>query len=357
MSEKNPTPISQNPIPVSPNLTPVSQTPTAVSFSLDRDGIRNRILEIRSKHGCTNSEQFSQLVFGDKSHTKTIDKWTGKDSTTIPTIDSLALIAHSTGVSLDWLVFGKEKTPARNEVKKTDITKDEESNYSLTNHNYALLLQSYGEALDKEETALVESLLDNERPVLQMCASFLYLLSYAKISLIGDYDINNMDTPQSLTIKITPKAFLKHGFFDEDNQKFTSSYDPDTPLLFIWDYRTTLLQRFIALALNQERNLCFDERILLKSAINYMNSDIYLTNNATYSEFSLNGDLAAPKVTNPAGGLSRYSIFDAHNACTATGFNSFDFTDYGIPSLDRIIAHCDADKVPCDIKGSGRFNF
>ncbi len=112
MGEKNPTPISQNPIPVSPNPTPVSQTPTAVSFSLNRDGIRNRILEIRDKHGCTNSEQFSQLVFGDKSHAKTIDKWTGKDSTTIPTIDSLALIAHSTGVSLDWLVFGKDNPPS-----------------------------------------------------------------------------------------------------------------------------------------------------------------------------------------------------------------------------------------------------
>ncbi len=126
MGEKNPTPISQNPIPVSPNPTPVSQTPTATSFSLDRDGIRNRILEIRSTHGCTNSEQFSQLVFGDKSHTKAIDKWTGKDSTTIPKIDSLALIAHSTGVSLDWLVFGKDNPPAGITRKAEDENYNEE---------------------------------------------------------------------------------------------------------------------------------------------------------------------------------------------------------------------------------------
>ena len=102
------------------NTTPVSKNPTAVPFSLDRDGIIKRILDIRDKRNCTNNEQFSQLIYGDKSHSKTIDKWIGKNSLSIPSIDSLAQIAHSTGVSLDWLVFGKGKPPAQDEVEEED---------------------------------------------------------------------------------------------------------------------------------------------------------------------------------------------------------------------------------------------
>ena len=104
------------------NTTPVSKNPTAVPFSLDRDGInlkddrikdeiRRRILKIRDKCGCTNNEQFSIFLFGDKSSAKTIDSWTLGKEITIPGLASLVTISCKTGASLDWLVFGKGNLP------------------------------------------------------------------------------------------------------------------------------------------------------------------------------------------------------------------------------------------------------
>lgn len=94
------------------NTTPVGKNPTAVPFSVDGDGIRRRIFEIKEKHGFKNNKEFSQFLFGNTEQDGTIEKWAKSDSTTIPKTETLAIIAHAAGVSLDWLVFGEKEEHA-----------------------------------------------------------------------------------------------------------------------------------------------------------------------------------------------------------------------------------------------------
>ena len=336
------------------NTTPVSKKTTAVPFSLDRDGIIKRILDIRDKRNCTNNEQFSQLIYGDKSHSKTIDKWIGKNSLSIPSIDSLAQIAHSTGVSLDWLVFGKEEPPAQDEVEKEDACNKEKIRTTPTVNEQLDAMKSEREGLEAMKNALIESLLNNDHPVLQACASFLNLLRYSNIFLEGDYDIDNIETPQCLTIRIIPKLFCTRGKYDNENLRFDCSFKNNRDsLLLVWDFRATLIQRFIALSLNWQERSCFNEKALLDSAFQFM-IKTHAREHHSYKEFDCFGQ-------NPAHGLLHYSIDDIFSkyVMIMQTYPYFSTTyDYESGEADpiRFTNYCDGEKVPSAIKEFGRYD-
>ena len=291
------------------NTTPVSKNPTAIPFSLESDRvkneIRNRILEVREKCGCTNSEQFSIFLFGDKSSSKTIDSWTLGEKVTTPSLPSLVAISLKAGVSLDWLVFGKEETPAQDAVEKEDASNKEKIRTTPTVNEQFDAMKSEREELEAMKNVFIESLLNNDRPVLQMCASFLSLLRYSNIFLEEDYDIDNLETPQSLTIKIIPKLFCTRGNFDDENLRFDCSFKNNRDsLLLVWDFRATLLQRFIALSLDLLKRRCFNEKALLDSVIQFM-SKPHTETQRLYQEFD-----CFCFGQNHARGLSHYSIDD-----------------------------------------------
>ena len=324
------------------NTTPVSKNPTAIPFSLEsdrvKDEIRNRILEVREKCGCTNSEQFSIFLFGDKSSSKTIDSWTLGEKVTTPSLPSLVTISLKAGVSLDWLVFGKEETPAQEVVEEEKVINPKE----IVTNLMAFVTGSGIKEIEEKKNALTESLLDNDRPVLQACASFLNLLRYANIILEDDYDIDNTKTPQSLTIKITPKLFDTKGYFDGNYFNCSFRGNHDSRLLF-WDYRTTIIQRFIALSLISQKRSLFDEKTLLDSAIQFMSKNVGSAH-YYYDEFDFLG-------RNRVHGLSHYSINDVFMKYTVTGqaYPLF-FSVCNDDDLIQFTNYCNAEKVPIEIK-------
>lgn len=237
------------------NATTLALKNVAKSFKLDPQGIRNRILTIRSELGITNNKDFLEILQPIINSITTINKWTNEKDPTVPSLDVIALLARLSGHSMDWIIFGGEE-----EQKKTDAAKKVEP--------------ENGTSIPPNENTLINSLLNNfKMPVLQTCAALLNLFKYANISIVGDYDISNFDTPQTLTVKISPKCFFVEGKYLKEKQTFCRSAEsPDkrTPPdkleeVAFWDLRTTYIQCLLALACQQEKVYCFDPFNILKS--------------------------------------------------------------------------------------------
>lgn len=254
------------------------------------DSIGARITRLLSSFrddGLTNLDIYHK-IYGNREITeaakknKIADLCGGRKINT----NDLICISQTFGISLDWLVFGKEVSPAQEASEKETAenkkrfqksqlrTKEDEYNYTLERR----------EESHKKQSAFIKRLLDTDHPVLQACSSFLNLLTYAEISIIGDYDIDNADIPQSLTLKITPKRYCMCGIFDKKNSKFfierpflewdatekeKERFETYSKMLF-WDFRATLIQRAIAMSLDSKEKHYFDAAKILESMIAYM---------------------------------------------------------------------------------------
>ena len=254
-----------------------------------------------AKKGPTNVEIYNQ-IYGDRDDIQDPSK--ANKIAALRRGDGISLndiikIAAWKGLSLDWLILGKEPTvkpptAGRDSAKVEEAGKEEinapstKSLESMYNYYY-----SFKKSFSKEqENTLIKSLLNSDYPILQICSSFLNLLTYADISIIGDYVIDNTDAPQSLKLEIRPKCFWvcgrrkfdkDHGIIDDTKfhlekspldpwtaQEEKEHFEHPPTKLAIWDYRATLVQRLIALAIEQQYRMCFDAETLLKSVCDYM---------------------------------------------------------------------------------------
>ena len=322
------------------------------------DSIGARITRLLSSFrddGLTNLDIYHK-IYGNREITeaakknKIADLCGGRKINT----NDLICISQTFGISLDWLVFGKEVSPAQDEVEKEDACNKEKIRTTPTVNEQLDAMKSEREGLEAMKNALIESLLNNDHPVLQACASFLNLLRYSNIFLEGDYDIDNIETPQCLTIRIIPKLFCTRGKYDNENLRFDCSFKNNRDsLLLVWDFRATLIQRFIALSLNWQERSCFNEKALLDSAFQFM-IKTHAREHHSYKEFDCFGQ-------NPAHGLLHYSIDDIFSkyVMIMQTYPYFSTTyDYESGEADpiRFTNYCDGEKVPSAIKQFGRYD-
>ncbi len=277
-------------------------------------GIGNRIAEIREKNKISQSEFYSLLYpdsnEADSTKTKRMSEiegakaFEGTRGARLLDFGRLLFISQRFNVPLDYLLYGKTEqataTPLIMKEESANTQKEEPKN------DYAYE--------DKEISIdyIINQLLGNFRsPVSKISAAFLNLFKYANISIVGNYDIDNFETPQSLCIEISPKCFSVKGRYIEEEGMFYSIdrcidyFYPDIDGLWddleqivYWDVRTTLIQHLLATACRQNEKHYFNPFMLLRSIYLKMK---YGLNNIGYDEYMENSNI---------GYLSYFSITD-----------------------------------------------
>ncbi len=276
------------------------------------------------------------------------------------TLDDLIAISRAFDISLDRLVFGKEKTPARDTKGNKKNTPSEEDAYV-----HSLRLKKIRE---NKQAVFINNLLNTDHPVLQACSGFLNLLTYANVSIVGDFDIDSMDIPQTLTLKITPICCFMRGYFgeNEERSKFFIQYpwnksgttegkkkmtESSQNMLF-WDFRATLIQRLIAMSLDSVKKHYFDASKLLESTLAQMKKNQY----CEYPS-GINGDTQLLTHFTIHETIKKYIMRYGFLPVVRRGWLPPFALDYCSVSLDEnfftdslvCIRFCEAEKAPSDL--------
>ena len=317
-----------------------------------------------AKKGLTNVEIYNQ-IYGDRDDIQDPSK--ANKIAALRRGDGISLndiikIAAWKGLSLDWLILGKEPTAKPPTAGHNSIgIKAEESEESIESFSARIDAERMSHSRDyisrlRNGTGIsLLSLTDHlqrditKATIMQMSASLLYLFNYANVSIVDSYDENNFEIPQSLTIKITPKNCSVTGIphLSGHNYKldldFTEEQENTADYTF-WDIRATLIQRLLAIACKSVKSNTFDSFVILKSNLIEMSKrDIEISNGMHFLEAPTQETLFNPIFDN------RFLNAFVNNDLYLNAWR------YGYQDLMHYTSSCPSEKIPADLDSNDLF--